>query len=166
MPGSQSQCFGFLLEIQHVLYVNLFLDTKVRCNDVACHPSDFVLNTDLECSERLGRSEAEGQRAKEACAINKSLSSLGDVFAALAAKSPHVPYRNCKLTHLLQVMPIYWCLHLLIPLAMGSGVDGAARYGSHPVALEKDGFALFLSIVLQGNYLLLVAFLEVRLLEL
>jgi hypothetical protein len=32
------------------------------------------------CSERLARSQAEGQRAKEACNINKSLSSLGDVF--------------------------------------------------------------------------------------
>lgn len=31
-------------------------------------------------SERLARSQAEGQRAKEACNINKSLSSLGDVF--------------------------------------------------------------------------------------
>lgn len=55
------------------------------------------------CSERLNRSEAVGQRQKEACSINKSLSSLGDVFGALAAKSTHVPYRNSKLTHLLQV---------------------------------------------------------------
>ena len=57
-------------------------------------------------SERLNRSGAEGQRAKEACSINKSLSALGDVFAALAAKSPHVPYRNSKLTQLLQARPL------------------------------------------------------------
>ena len=54
-------------------------------------------------SERLARSGVEGQRAKEACQINKSLSALGDVFAALAAKASHIPHRNSKLTHLLQV---------------------------------------------------------------
>merc|ERR1712025_1024818 len=57
---------------------------------------------DLAGSERIKESGSEGQRLTEAQAINKSLSNLSNVIRALNSKNAHVPYRNSKLTHLLQ----------------------------------------------------------------
>uniref|UniRef100_A0AAY5KMD0 Kinesin-like protein n=1 Tax=Esox lucius TaxID=8010 RepID=A0AAY5KMD0_ESOLU len=58
---------------------------------------------DLAGSERQGKTGATGQRLKEATKINLSLSTLGNVISALVdGKSTHVPYRNSKLTRLLQ----------------------------------------------------------------
>lgn len=60
---------------------------------------------DLAGSERLDRSGVgnDAQRLRETQAINKSLSCLADVFSALSAKASHVPFRNSKLTYLMQV---------------------------------------------------------------
>jgi len=58
---------------------------------------------DLAGSERISKTDATGDRLKEAQNINKSLSALGDVIAALGnKKNTHVPFRNSKLTFLLQ----------------------------------------------------------------
>ena len=58
---------------------------------------------DLAGSERQSKTGATGDRLKEAAKINLSLSTLGNVISALVdAKTTHVPYRNSKLTRLLQ----------------------------------------------------------------
>ena len=58
---------------------------------------------DLAGSERQSKTHAEGQRLVEATKINLSLSALGNVISALVdGKSSHIPYRDSKLTRLLQ----------------------------------------------------------------
>ena len=58
---------------------------------------------DLAGSENVGRSEAQGITLSEAQTINKSLSCLGNVIYALTEKGrEHIPYRDSKLTYLLQ----------------------------------------------------------------
>ncbi|CAG7819420.1 unnamed protein product, partial [Allacma fusca] len=62
---------------------------------------------DLAGSERQTKTGATGDRLKEATKINLSLSALGNVISALVdGKSKHIPYRDSKLTRLLQV-----CMH-------------------------------------------------------
>ncbi|RKP04810.1 P-loop containing nucleoside triphosphate hydrolase protein, partial [Thamnocephalis sphaerospora] len=60
---------------------------------------------DLAGSERLKRTNAVGDRAREGISINAGLSALGNVISALGdntKKAVHVPYRDSKLTRLLQ----------------------------------------------------------------
>ncbi|ACO68636.1 predicted protein, partial [Micromonas commoda] len=58
---------------------------------------------DLAGCEKAAKSLAAGDRLDEAKGINKSLSALGNVVSALVERDrPHVPYRDSKLTFLLQ----------------------------------------------------------------
>ncbi|XP_053356181.1 kinesin-like protein KIFC3 isoform X2 [Clarias gariepinus] len=67
------------------------------------HRTSGKLNlVDLAGSERISKSGAEGSRLREAQCINKSLSALGDVINALRSRHSHVPFRNSRLTYLLQ----------------------------------------------------------------
>lgn len=68
-----------------------------------------VINlVDLAGSEKAGQTGAEGQRLKEGCAINKSLTVLGNCISVLAdrasgkTKNAVVPYRDSNLTRILQ----------------------------------------------------------------
>lgn len=82
---------------------SIFILKLVGKNTATGECCEGTLNlVDLAGSERLKHSQAEGDRMKETQNINKSLSCLGDVIEALGRGSGHVPYRNSKLTHLLQ----------------------------------------------------------------
>uniref|UniRef100_A0A061SI43 Kinesin-like calmodulin binding protein n=1 Tax=Tetraselmis sp. GSL018 TaxID=582737 RepID=A0A061SI43_9CHLO len=84
----------------HLIFT-IFLE--VTNATVGTRASSKVTFVDLAGSERVARSGAinDKDRLDEARAINKSLSALGDVVAALTAGESFVPYRNHKLTQLM-----------------------------------------------------------------
>ena len=57
---------------------------------------------DLAGSERVRLTGATGQRLEESKKINQSLSALGNVIASLIEGKPHIPYRDSKLTRILE----------------------------------------------------------------
>jgi kinesin family protein 4/21/27 len=63
---------------------------------------------DLAGSERVKKSNATGDRFKETVTINQGLLALGNVISALGderRKATHVPYRDSKITRILQARP-------------------------------------------------------------
>ncbi|XP_073421195.1 kinesin-like protein KIFC3 isoform X3 [Dendrobates tinctorius] len=80
----------------------LILSVKGRESSTGIGTTGKLYLVDLAGSERVSRSGAAGDRLREAQCINRSLSALGDVFSALRSQQAYVPYRNSKLTYLLQ----------------------------------------------------------------
>lgn len=65
---------------------------------------------DLAGSERIAKSKVTGDQLKEALAINKSLSALGDVLQAIDKKSSHVPFVEACLRSLDSRRVCVWIL--------------------------------------------------------
>jgi len=81
----------------------LFVTVTQKNVETGSAKSGQLYLVDLAGSERLSKTKAEGSTAAEGRMINKSLSSLGNVINALTdGKSTHVPYRDSKLTRILQ----------------------------------------------------------------
>jgi len=92
----------------HTVFTIIFTQTKVeRLLGKATDKVSKINLVDLAGSERAEESGATGDRLREACAINKSLSALGNCISALAdlstgKKKVFVPYRDSVLTWLLK----------------------------------------------------------------
>ncbi|XP_055332621.1 kinesin-like protein KIF3A [Paramacrobiotus metropolitanus] len=87
----------------HAIF-SITIERSERRPDGRLHICVGKLNlVDLAGSERQSKTEATDERLKEASKINHGLSTLGNVIAALTdGKSQHIPYRNSKLTRILQ----------------------------------------------------------------
>ncbi|KAK9868430.1 hypothetical protein WJX84_002910 [Apatococcus fuscideae] len=82
----------------HLIMSVMIEATNLQTQNITRGKLSFV---DLAGSERIKKSLSTGEQLKEAQAINKSLSALGDVISALATEQAHIPYRNHKLTMLM-----------------------------------------------------------------
>ncbi|XP_032402616.1 kinesin-like protein KIF3B [Xiphophorus hellerii] len=106
--GNQSRSVGFTNMNERSSRSHAIFLVTVECSERGPDGEDHIrvgkLNmVDLAGSERQSKTGAKGKRLKEAAKINLSLSALGNVISALVdGKSTHVPYRDSKLTRLLQ----------------------------------------------------------------
>jgi kinesin family member 5 len=84
----------------HSIFV---LEVAQKNTSTGSQRSGRLFLVDLAGSEKVGKTGASGQTLEEAKKINKSLSALGMVINALSdGKSSHIPYRDSKLTRILQ----------------------------------------------------------------
>ncbi|XP_004530270.1 kinesin-like protein Klp68D [Ceratitis capitata] len=102
--GNKNRTVGFTNMNEHSSRSHAIFMIRIEMCDIETNTIKVgKLNLiDLAGSERQSKTGASAERLKEASKINLALSSLGNVISALAENSPHVPYRDSKLTRLLQ----------------------------------------------------------------
>eukprot|EP00112_Aurelia_sp_Birch-Aquarium-sp1_P008558 Seg1946.8 transcript_id=Seg1946.8/GoldUCD/mRNA.D3Y31 product="Kinesin-like protein KIF3B" protein_id=Seg1946.8/GoldUCD/D3Y31 len=106
--GNQNRAVGATNMNEHSSRSHAIFLIYIECSETGPDEESHIrvgkLNmVDLAGSERQAKTGAKGERLKEATKINLSLSALGNVISALVdGKSTHVPYRDSKLTRLLQ----------------------------------------------------------------
>ncbi|KAG7155446.1 kinesin-like protein KIF3B isoform X2 [Homarus americanus] len=106
--GNQNRAVGSTNMNLHSSRSHAIFIITIECSDVDEKGKSRIrvgkLNlVDLAGSERQSKTGTVGDRLKEATKINLSLSALGNVISALVdGKSTHIPYRDSKLTRLLQ----------------------------------------------------------------
>eukprot|EP01135_Chromosphaera_perkinsii_P006664 Nk52_evm66s554 gene=Nk52_evmTU66s554 len=106
--GNKNRSVGATNMNEHSSRSHAIFVINVECSEVGLDGDNHIragkLNlVDLAGSERQAKTGSVGERLKEATKINLSLSALGNVIHALVdGNSTHIPYRDSKLTRLLQ----------------------------------------------------------------
>ncbi|KAJ3126975.1 Kinesin-like protein kif3b [Nowakowskiella sp. JEL0407] len=105
--GNDARSVGATLMNENSSRSHSIFTITVECAETVNGEEKYIAGklhlVDLAGSERQGKTGATGDRLKEATKINLSLSALGNCISALVdGKSSHIPYRDSKLTRLLQ----------------------------------------------------------------